>query len=173
MSSRDGTCWRIYKYWSSSGEILLCSCLKYPSGAEIRSVAVKMTDMLEQCKEVVEEMIRKVVEFLETNMGMVGENLEQVGDNLEEAWGNLVEEFFNGDDTAALQVIFPNPIHPSNLITLNTISIVDIMCKVVVGAILLLISVPYWVYHCFAGNAIQCKPSLLLECFPPQETASA
>ena len=121
-----------------------------------------MMDMLEQCKEVVEEMTRKVVEFL-----------EQVGDNLEEAWGNLVEEFFNGDDTAALQVIFPNPMHLSNLINLNTISIVDIMSKVVVGAFLLLISVPYWVYHCIAGNIIQCKPSLLFECFPPQETASA
>ena len=36
------------KYWSCSGEILLCNCLRNPSGLEIRSVAVKMSDMLEQ-----------------------------------------------------------------------------------------------------------------------------
>ena len=64
-----------------------------------------MSDMLEQCKEVEEQMTRKV----ETNMGMVGDNLEQVGNNLEEAWGNLVEWHFSGDDAAALQVNFPNP----------------------------------------------------------------
>ena len=33
-------------------------------------------------------MTRKVVEFLDTNMGMVEDNLGQVGNNLEEAWGN-------------------------------------------------------------------------------------
>ena len=68
-----------------------------------------MSDMLEQCKEVVEEMTRKVLEFLGTSMGMVEDNLEQVGNNLEEAWGNLVEEYFSGDDAAALQVNCPNP----------------------------------------------------------------
>ena len=46
-----------------------------PSGSEIRSVAVQMSNRLEQCKEVVEVMTRKVVEFLETNMGMVEDNL--------------------------------------------------------------------------------------------------
>ena len=66
-----------------------------------------MSDMLEQCKEVVEEMTRKVVEFLETNMVMVEDNLRQVGDNLEETWANLVEQYFNGDAQAAQQVIFP------------------------------------------------------------------
>ena len=55
------------------------------------------------------EMTRKVVEFLETNMGMVEDNLGQVGNNLEEAWGNLVEEYFSGDNVPALQVNCPNP----------------------------------------------------------------
>ena len=66
-----------------------------------------MSDMLEQCKEVVEEMTRKVVEFVENNMGMVEDNLGQVGNNLEEAWGNLVEEYFSGDNVPALQVNCP------------------------------------------------------------------
>ena len=57
------------------------SCLGNPSGSEIRSVAVWMSERLEQCKEVVEVMTRKVVEFLETNMGMVEDNLGQVGNN--------------------------------------------------------------------------------------------
>ena len=78
-------------------------------GSEIRSVAVWMSERLEQCKEVVEVMTRKVVEFLETNMGMVEDNLGQVGNNLEEAWGNLVEECFSGDNVPALQVNCPNP----------------------------------------------------------------
>ena len=72
--------------------------MRNPSGSEIRPVAVEMSNMLEQCKEMVEEMTRKVVEFLDENMG-------QVGNNLEEGWGNLVEEYFRGDDVAALQVI--------------------------------------------------------------------
>ena len=64
--------------------------------------------MLDQFEEVVEEMPRNVVEFLDENMGQVGNNLEEeeeVGNFLEEGWGNLVEEYFNGDDVAALQVI--------------------------------------------------------------------
>ena len=91
-----------------------------------------MSDMLEQGREVAEEMKRKVVEFLEANMGvvqefleanmgrvqefleanmgLVQENLGEVSDNLEEVWGNLVEEYFSGDDAAALQVIV-NPNH--------------------------------------------------------------
>lgn len=87
----------------------ILSCLRNPSGSEIRSVAVWMSERLEQCKEVVEVMTRKVVEFLETNMGMVEDNLGQVGNNLEEAWGNLVEEYFSGDNVPALQVNCPNP----------------------------------------------------------------
>ena len=69
----------------------------------IRSVAVQMSDRLEQCKAV-QKMTRKVVEFLETNMGVVEDNLGQVGNNLEEAWGNLVEEYFSSDNVIALQV---------------------------------------------------------------------
>ena len=68
----------------------ISSFLRNPSGSEIRSVAVWMSERLEQCKEVVEVMTRKVVEFLETNMGMVEDNLGQVGNNLEEAWRNTL-----------------------------------------------------------------------------------
>ena len=57
-----------------------------PSESTVRSVAVWMSDMLEQSKEMVDKKTRKVVEFLETNMGMVEDNLGQVGNNLEEAW---------------------------------------------------------------------------------------
>ena len=93
-------------------------------------------------------MTRKVVEFLEENMG-------QVGDNLEEGWGNLVEEYFRGDDVAALQVIVPSyfPVSPiAN--TPNIVQIFEIVSKVAVGTILLLITLPYWLYHCIAGNTI-------------------
>ena len=54
----------------------------------------------------------------------------------------------------------------------NTTSIFDIVSKVAVGAILLLISLPYWIYHCLAGNTIQCKSFLWLKCFSPQGTIS-
>ena len=47
------------------------SCLPNPSESTVRSVAVWMSDMLEQSKEVVDKKTRKVVEFLETNIGMV------------------------------------------------------------------------------------------------------
>ena len=66
-----------------------------------------MSDRLEQCKEVVEES--QVVEFLETNMGMMEDNVGQVGNNLVVAWGNLVEEYFSGDNVPALQVNCHNP----------------------------------------------------------------
>ena len=66
-----------------------------------------MSDRLEQCKEVVEVMTRKVVEF--SSLGMVEDNLGQVGNDLEEAWGNLVEEYFSGDNVSAFQVNCPNP----------------------------------------------------------------
>ena len=46
-------------------------------------------------------------------------------------------------------------------ITLSTTPTFDIVSKVVVGAILLLISLPYWIYQAYlAGNTIQCKPFL-------------
>ena len=60
-------------------------------------------------------MKRKVVVFLEAKVELVQENLEGVGENMEEVWSNLVEEFFSGDDFAALQVIVnPNQVrsHP-------------------------------------------------------------
>ena len=67
-----------------------------------------MLNILGQCKE--------VVEFLDTNMGRVEVILREVIENLDErwpVWGNLVEEYFNGDDVAALLVIvinlFPYP----------------------------------------------------------------
>ena len=63
-----------------------------------------MSDMLEVCKEWVEEMKRKGVEFL----GMVRDNVRQVGNYLDQTWANLVEQNFNGDAQAAEQVIFPN-----------------------------------------------------------------
>ena len=47
------------------------SCLPNPSESTVRSVAVWMSDMLEQSKETVDKKTRKVVEFLETNIGMV------------------------------------------------------------------------------------------------------
>ena len=67
-----------------------------------------MSNILGQCKE--------VVEFLDTNMGRVEVMLRKVSENLDEVWpvwGNMVEEYFNGDDVAALLVIvinlFPYP----------------------------------------------------------------
>ena len=47
------------------------SCLPNPFESTVRSVAVWMSDMLEQSKEVIDKKTRKVVEFLETNIGMV------------------------------------------------------------------------------------------------------
>ena len=58
------------KYWSSV-EKSFFSCLPNPSESTVRSVAVWMSDMLEQSKEMVDKKTRKVVEFLETNIGMV------------------------------------------------------------------------------------------------------
>ena len=95
-------------------------------------------------------MTRTVVEFLDENMG-------QVGNNLEEGWGNLVEEYFMGDDVAALQVtVFSLFYILAQNITHKIVPIFDIMSKVAVGTILLLITLPYWLYHCIAGNSILC-----------------
>ena len=55
------------------------SCLRNTSGSLIKSVAVKMPDMLEA--------------------------LRQVDDSLEEAWGNLVKDYFSSH---ALQVNYSN-----------------------------------------------------------------
>ena len=122
-------------------------------------------ERLEQCKVVVEVMTRKVVEFFETNMGMVEDNLGQVGNNLEEAWGNLVEEYFSGDNVPAKIPILKlsklictlKTAHLAILITINhtanTILIFDIVSKVIVGAIILLISLPNWLL----GLPLPCK----------------
>ena len=140
-----------------------CNCLRNPSGSEIRPVAVEMSDMLDQFKEVAEEMSRKVIEFLEEKMGMVGNYLEEVGIHLEEAWGNLVEEYFSGDDVAALQVIVLSKHlkhHPIQSLTLfqsltlcprpssSALSFPSSTCSSS--------SLPYWIYHCVAGNIIVC-----------------
>ena len=63
--------------------------------------------MLDQFKEVMEEMTNRVVEFMETSMDMVENNLGPVPGG--EAWCNMVEEFFSGDEPTALQVICSNP----------------------------------------------------------------
>ena len=109
----------------------------------------------------------KVVEFLETNMGMVEDNLGQGGNNLEEAWGNLVEEYFSGDNVPAKIPILKlsklictlKTAHLAILITINhtanTILIFDIVSKVIVGAIILLISLPNWL---LATTALQTTP---------------
>ena len=82
--------------------------MRNPLGPKIKSAAVEMLNILGQCKE--------AVEFLDTNMGRVEVMLRKVSENLDEVWpvwGNLVEEYFNGDDVAALLVIvntlFPHP----------------------------------------------------------------
>ena len=150
----------------------MCNCLRNTFGSEIRSVAVEMSDMLEQCKEVVEEMTRKVVEFVENNMGMVEDNLGQVGNNLEESWDNLVEEYFGGDNVAALQVNCPNPKPLKTHHTEDSPSRhhhhnqphcrhhPDVVSKVVGGAIILLISLPfYWL-------PLPCRQHQSMKCFP-------
>ena len=128
-----------------------------------------MSDRLEQCKEVVEVMKRK-----ENNMGMVEDNLGQVGNNLEEAWGNLVEEYFSGDNVPAKIPILKlsklictlKTAHLAILITINhtanTILIFDIVSKVIVGAIILLISLPNWLL----GLPLPCKQHQSMKCCP-------
>ena len=59
-------------------------------------VAVKMSYTLEQIKEMMDEMTRKVAEFVETNTEMASENMEEMANNLKEGWGEMtgkVEEF--------------------------------------------------------------------------------
>ena len=62
----------------------------------ISSVAVKMSYTLEQIKEMMDEMTRKVAEFVETNTEMASENMEEMANNMKEGWGEMtgkVEEF--------------------------------------------------------------------------------
>ena len=104
-----------FTYFSSQNMLEISSVSCFETRTRIFAFSLMHRDENEnfyfqsQCKEVVEVMTRKVVEFLETNMGMVEDNLGQVGNNLEEAWGNLVEEYFSGDNVPALQVNCPNP----------------------------------------------------------------
>ena len=63
-----------------------------------------MADMMEQAKNTVEEMYRNVVDFLQTNMEVVEDKIGQMVDSMEDGWDNMVDEYFNGENEAALQV---------------------------------------------------------------------
>lgn len=63
-----------------------------------------MADMMEQAKNTVEEMYRNVVDFLQTNMEVAEEKIGQMVDSMEDGWDNMVDEYFNGENEAALQV---------------------------------------------------------------------
>ena len=137
-----------------------------------------MSYTLEQIKEMMDEMTRKVAEFVETRKEMASENMEEMANNLKEGWEEMtgkVEEFLEymchvshhvyedmedmannlverlgGDDNIAFQV-FLLPIFSS----------LDILFKVVIGVILLLImmTLPFWIYQiylCIAGEIIKC-----------------
>ena len=152
------------------------NCVTIPFRPEISSVAVKMSYTLEQIKEMMDEMTRKVAEFVETNTEVASENVEEMANNLKEGWEEMtgkVEEFLEymchvshhvyedmedmannlverlgGDDNIAFQV-FLLPIFSS----------LDILFKVVIGATLLLITLPFWIYQiylCIAGEIIKC-----------------
>ena len=59
-------------------------------------------------------------------------------------------------------------------ITLNIAPILDVISKVVAGATLLLISLPYWIYHCIAGNTSSVNIfSIKSNFFCHQEVATA
>ena len=68
------------------------------------SVAFEMADMMEQAKEAVKEMSRNVVDFLQTNMEVVEDKIGQMSDSMGDGWDNMVDEYFNGENEAALQV---------------------------------------------------------------------
>ena len=137
-----------------------------------------MSYTLEQIKEMMDEMTRKVAEFVKTNTEVASENMEEMANNLKEGWEEMtgkVEEFLEymchvshhvyedmedmannlverlgGDDNIAFQV-FLLPIFSS----------LDILFKVVIGVILLLImmTLPFWfyqIYLCIAGEIIKC-----------------
>ena len=70
-----------------------------------------MADMMEQAIEAVKEMYRNVVDFLQTNMevvedkiGQMVDSMEAGWDSMENGWDNMVDEYFNGENEAALQV---------------------------------------------------------------------
>ena len=63
-----------------------------------------MADMMEQAKEAVKEMYRNVVDFLQTNMEVVHDKIGQMVESMEDDWDNMVDEYFNGENEAALQV---------------------------------------------------------------------
>ena len=63
-----------------------------------------MADMMEQAIEAVKEMYRNVVDFLQTNMEVVEDKIGQMVDSMEDGWDNMVDEYFNGENEAALQV---------------------------------------------------------------------
>ena len=63
-----------------------------------------MADMMEQAKEAVKEMSRNVVDFLQTNMEVVHDKIGQMVESMEDDWDNMVDEYFNGENEAALQV---------------------------------------------------------------------
>ena len=63
-----------------------------------------MADMMEQAKNTMEEMYRNVVDFLQTNMEVAEEKIGQMVDSMEDGWDNMVDEYFNGENEAALQV---------------------------------------------------------------------
>ena len=59
---------------------------------------------MEQAKNTMEEMYRNVVDFLQTNMEVAEEKIGQMVDSMEDGWDNMVDEYFNGENEAALQV---------------------------------------------------------------------
>ena len=59
---------------------------------------------MEQAIEAVKEMYRNVVDFLQTNMEVVEDKIGQMSDSMEDGWDNMVDEYFNGENEAALQV---------------------------------------------------------------------
>ena len=63
-----------------------------------------MADMMEQAKNTMEEMYRNVVDFLQTNMEVAEEKIGQMVDSMEDGWDNMVDDYFNGENEAALQV---------------------------------------------------------------------
>ena len=55
-----------------------------------------MSYTLEQIKEMMDEMTRKVAEFVKTNTEVASENMEEMANNLKEGWEEMtgkVEEF--------------------------------------------------------------------------------
>ena len=51
-----------------------------------------MSYTLEQIKEMMDEMTRKVAEFVETNTEVASENVEEMANNLKEGWGEMTRK---------------------------------------------------------------------------------